>query len=69
MIKRVNTSRARPTNVKPSTRPPLNATLNAWPKLTVASFAVRTLALTAIYIPMYPERVEVSAPKKKGSVV
>ena len=63
----IKTKSASPTRVKPRTIPPLNATTKASWSPTIAFLHVRTLALTAIYIPIYPETIEVNAPRMKGA--
>ena len=62
-------SSPRPTRTNPRTIPPLNATLNASSRLSWACLAVLTFALTAMYIAMYPEIIEVAAPSRNGPVV
>jgi len=55
--------------MNPRTIPPLKATLNAFSRLTYAYFAVLTLALTAICIAIYPDTIDVAAPRRNVPVV
>ncbi len=62
-------SRDRATTRKPETAPPRIATWTASTRLRRAAEAVRTLALTLMYMPMIPEAIEHSAPTKKANAV
>ena len=58
-------SKPRPTTHIPITVPPEKATFRALPiPLSLAAFAVLTLALVATVIPMYPAQIENTAPIK-----
>ena len=54
----------RPTTPSPMTEPPEKATSRAFPKESLAAFAVRTLAFVA-NMPKYPASAEQNAPQKK----
>ena len=53
----------------PVMAPPLNATSKAGPIPLVAACAVRTLALTEIFMPMKPQAPESTAPITKPMAV
>ncbi|GBD15032.1 hypothetical protein HRbin25_00920 [bacterium HR25] len=61
--------RLRATIMNPDTAPPRRETAMASLRLRVAAEAVRTLARTATYIPMKPERAEQKAPMRKAMAV
>ena len=52
----------RPTTPSPMTEPPEKATSRAFPKESLAAFAVRTLAFVATFMPKYPASAEQNAP-------
>ena len=54
---------------KPDTAPPRRATLTASVRFFWAAAAQRTLDLTAMYMPMKPERPEQIAPTRNASEV
>ena len=62
-------SNAKPTTSRPVTAPPLNAMQSAPWRLVLAAWAVRTLASTAIRIPMNPAASEHAAPSRNPSAV
>src|SRR5690348_12042802 len=53
---------ARPATPIPITEPPAKETLRALARLVLAAWVVRTLALVAIRIPIYPAVAERTAP-------
>ena len=56
--------------VRPIIEPPKNATLSAEAAPpSLAATAVLTLALVAVYIPIYPADPEHKAPRKKARAV
>jgi len=55
--------------VIPEIAPPLKAIVRALLKLLWLALAVRTFALTAIHIPIRPERAEQEAPKIKAMAI
>ena len=59
----------RATTRKPETAPPRIATWTASTRLRRAAAAVRTLALTAMNMPMMPEAIEQAAPTRKAMPV
>ena len=54
---------AKPATPRPITDPPVKLTFNAWAKLVRAACVVRTFALVAMFIPMYPANAESTATK------
>ena len=56
----------RATTRKPETAPPRIATWTASTRLRRAAAAVRTLALTLMYMPMMPEAIEQAAPTRNA---
>ena len=56
----------RATTRKPETAPPRIATWTASTRLRRAAEAVRTFALTLMYMPMIPEAIEQAAPTRKA---
>ena len=60
-----NPSTPNPTTPIPITEPPENAMFKAFGKLVRAAAAVRTLAFVATFIPIYPARIELNAPRAK----
>ena len=58
-----NPSTPNPTTPIPITEPPENAMFKAFGKLVLAAAAVRTLAFVATFIPIYPARMELNAPR------
>src|SRR3990167_7234502 len=60
---------ARPTTKRPVTEPPANETESASFKPEKAACAVRTFALTEIFIPINPDAAEATAPIKKPTAV
>src|SRR5690554_3591491 len=59
------TNTARPATPKPITAPPVKDTFSALARLVLAACVVRTFALVATFIPMYPAKAEVNAPMMK----
>ena len=59
--------RPSPTTVKPITEPAENATLRPLLRLCCAAHAVRSFALVAMLIPIYPERPEKKPPVMKAN--
>ena len=57
----------RATTRKPETAPPRIATWTASTRLRRAADAVRTLALTLMYMPMIPDAIEHAAPTRKAT--
>ena len=57
------------TTRKPETAPPRIATWTASTRLRRAAEAVRTLALTAMSMPMIPDAIEHAAPTRKAKPV
>ncbi|MNL09216.1 hypothetical protein D3C87_1299680 [compost metagenome] len=53
---------ARPATPRPITVPPVKETFNACFKLVLAACVVRTFALVATFIPIYPAVAENTAP-------
>src|SRR3989338_6091184 len=60
---------ARPATKRPVTEPPAKAVERAFAKPTLAAWAVRTLALTEIFMPIKPEIAEAILPTKKPMAV
>ncbi len=56
---------ASPATPSPITEPPVNETFKACLRLVRAACVVRTFALVAIFIPIYPAKAERNAPIKK----
>ncbi len=52
-----------PTTVKPITEPEEKATLRPWFRLSLAAWAVRALALVAIFMPTRPARAWTTRPR------
>ena len=65
----VTPSRPSPTTSMPVMAPPRNATSSAGPMPRVAAWAVRTLALTEMFMPMKPQAPESTAPIRKPTAV
>ena len=71
----VKIDRAKETKKNPMTHPPLKAALNPFLKHSASVFPVAVkkvtlkFVLVAMYIPMYPEIILVSAPSKNEAVV
>ena len=63
----LKSKRPKPTTVRPITLPAEKATLRAAFKLFFAAAVVRFYALTAIDIPIKPERPEKNPPLKKAN--
>ena len=57
------------TKTNPSTHPPWYATLNACPNPKKALKHVLAFAFVAIFIPMYPHNIDVTAPVTNAIVV
>ena len=66
---RVMSSIPRPTTVKPMTEPEENATRRPLFRLSEAAWAVRALALVAIFMPTKPASIEKMPPVMKAKGV
>ena len=64
-VSRPSTKIPKPTTNSPVTAPPHVATCMAAPKPLRAASAVRTLALTATFMPIKPAALDAIAPTKK----
>ena len=62
-------SKPNPTTSMPVTAPPRNATSRAGPMPRVAAWAVRTLALTEMFMPIKPHAPDSTAPSTKPMAV
>ncbi len=70
MIKRpLRPSTARPATPSPITEPPVKETLRALARLVFAAWAVRTLALVAMFMPIQPAKAERKAPMTKAIAI
>ena len=58
-----------PTTVKPITEPEEKATRRPWFRLSLAAWAVRALALVAIFMPTRPESMDHTPPVRKAKGV
>ena len=63
----VTANKARPATNIPVTAPDLKARLNPEPNPLLAAWAVRTLALTETFMPIYPVAADNTAPTKNAA--
>ena len=65
----LNPNTANPATPSPITVPPEKETFKACGKLVLAAWVVRTLALVAIRIPIFPANAEKKAPQTKATTI